>query len=58
MSFENSVLVKRFGSRSAEEWVRGPNQALSGIRPVDVMIASGPIPVRDIVLGPEAGAYR
>jgi transcriptional regulator with XRE-family HTH domain len=51
-------LLKRYGEKRAQEWLRQPNRALRGNPPIDVLIASGPTPVRDIVVGPEAGTYR
>ena len=51
-------LLKRYGEKRAQDWLRQPNRALRGNPPIDVLIASGPTPVRDIVVGPEAGTYR
>src|SRR5690242_13546880 len=51
-------LVKRFGTKQAKEWLRTPNRALRGNTPMDVLMATGPVPVRDLVVGPEAGTYR
>jgi transcriptional regulator with XRE-family HTH domain len=51
-------LLKRYGEKRAKQWLRQPNRALRGNPPIDVLIASGPTPVRDIVVGPEAGTYR
>lgn len=51
-------LIKRYDSQGARGWLRRPNRALRGNMPLEVLIASGPVPVRDIIVGPEAGAYR
>ena len=51
-------LLKRYGEKRAKQWLRQPNRALRGNPPMDVLIASGPTPVRDIVVGPKAGTYR
>jgi hypothetical protein len=51
-------LLKRYGKKRTQEWLRQSNRALRGNPPMDVLIASGPTPVRDIVVGPKAGTYR
>jgi DNA-binding XRE family transcriptional regulator len=51
-------LINRYDDQGARRWLRRPNRALRGNTPLEVLIASGPVPVRDIVVGPEAGAYR
>jgi len=51
-------VVRRYGERNAKTWLRRPNHALRGNSPIDTLVASGPTPVRDIVVGPEAGTYR
>ncbi len=53
-----SRLVKRYGEKRAREWLRQPNRGLRGNPPIDVLVASGPMLVRDIVTGPEAATYR
>lgn len=51
-------LVERYGDQKAQAWLRRPHRALRGNVPLAVLVASGPVPVRDIVIGAEAGAYR
>jgi DNA-binding XRE family transcriptional regulator len=51
-------LIARYGKKRAQEWLGQSNRALRGNAPIDVLVASGPTPVRDIVAGPEAGTYR
>jgi transcriptional regulator with XRE-family HTH domain len=53
-----SRLLKRYGDKRAQEWLRQPNRGLRGNPPIDVLVASGPTLVRDIVTGREAGTYR
>jgi transcriptional regulator with XRE-family HTH domain len=53
-----SRLLKRYGNKRAQEWLRQPNRGLRGNPPIDVLVASGPTLVRDIVTGREAGTYR
>ncbi len=53
-----SRLLKRYGEKRAQEWLRQPNRGLRGNPPIDVLVASGPTLVRDIVTGQEAGTYR
>src|SRR5215831_4608856 len=43
-------LLKRYGEKRAREWLGQPNRPLRGKPPIDVLIASGPTPVRDIVV--------
>ena len=51
-------LLKQYGEKRAQKWLRQPNRALRVNPPIDVLMASGPTPVRDIIVGPKAGAYR
>src|SRR5260370_10251866 len=44
-----SRLLKRYGEKRAQEWLRQPNRGLRGNPPIDVLVASGLTPVRDIV---------
>ena len=51
-------LLKRFGESRAHTWLQAPNRALRGSAPRDVLLVSGPIPVRDLLVGDDAGTYR
>ena len=53
-----SRLLKRYGQKRAQEWLRQPNRGLRGNPPIDVLVASGPTLVRDIVTERGAGTYR
>lgn len=44
--------------QKAREWLHTPHRALRGNKPIAVLVTSGPVPVRDLVVGREAGGYR
>lgn len=51
-------LVRRYGEQGARDWLRRPNRALRRNTPLAVLVASGAMPVRELVHGAEAGTYR
>lgn len=51
-------LIKRFGESRAQTWLGTANRSLRGSSPREVLLVSGPLPVRDLMVGAEAGTYR
>ncbi len=51
-------LIRRYGDHKAQEWLRHSLRPLRGNTPFEVLIAAGPVPVRDLLVGAESGAYR